>query len=30
VVASVFSYNHLTDYVLDVYTAADTYADRTG
>jgi membrane-bound lytic murein transglycosylase B len=26
---SVFSYNHSTDYVLDVYTAADTYADRT-
>jgi membrane-bound lytic murein transglycosylase B len=25
---SIFSYNHSNDYVLDVYTAADTYADR--
>lgn len=27
---SILSYNHSTDYVLNVYTAADTYADRTG
>ena len=27
---SIFSYNHSADYVLNVYTAADTYADRTG
>lgn len=27
---SILSYNHSSDYVLNVYTAADTYADRTG
>lgn len=27
---SIFSYNHSSDYVLNVYTAADAYADRTG
>lgn len=27
---SILSYNHSTDYVLNVYTVADTYADRTG
>ncbi|MEO5662004.1 MAG: lytic transglycosylase domain-containing protein [Nocardioides sp.] len=27
---SILSYNHSTDYVLNVYTAADTYSDRTG
>ncbi len=27
---SILSYNHSTDYVLYVYTAADAYADRTG
>lgn len=26
---SILSYNHSADYVLDVYTAADSYADRT-
>ncbi len=26
---SIFSYNHSADYVLNVYTAADAYADRT-
>lgn len=26
---SIFSYNHSSDYVLNVYTAADAYADRT-
>jgi hypothetical protein len=27
---SIFSYNHSADYVLDVFAAADAYADRTG
>lgn len=27
---SVFGYNHSADYVLDVFAAADAYADRTG
>jgi hypothetical protein len=27
---AILSYNHSTDYVLNVYTAADAYADRTG
>ena len=27
---AILSYNHSTDYVLDVYTAADMYDDRTG
>lgn len=27
---SILSYNHSSDYVLNVYTAADAYADRTG
>jgi membrane-bound lytic murein transglycosylase B len=26
---AILSYNYSTDYVLNVYTAADTYADRT-
>jgi len=27
---AILSYNNSADYVLDVYTAADSYADRTG
>jgi len=27
---AILSYNHSTDYVLDVHTAANAYADRTG